>query len=243
MRKILLFLALVFFGNVFCKEEKIKLYTFYTPSHEQLYYEWFLPGIQDDFELVVVRCEQDCTSGVYKTEGWLQAMLRKVDLVINAIEENWGKIFVYADIDIRFYRSFKKMIPRLMKNNDMVIQTDNPFGQVCAGFFMCKGNEKTLNLWKSIRKTMIQNLSQNIARDDQDTINSIIRGEGYKGVVWDYLPIEFFGGGTLTGKQWKPGVPLVVPDNIILHHANYTKGIKNKVIQMEYVKNIVNNRV
>lgn len=54
-----------------------------------------------------------------------------------------------------------------------------------------------------------------------------------------HLPATFFGGGTFTADLWKPGDDLIIPDNIILHHANWTIGIENKLEQLKYVKDAV----
>jgi len=62
------------------------------------------------------------------------------------------------------------------------------------------------------------------------------------GIRWNYLPRQFFGGGTLAGKAWKPGMVLQVPQDIVLHHANWTIGIENKIAQLKYVKNVVDSR-
>jgi hypothetical protein len=59
---------------------------------------------------------------------------------------------------------------------------------------------------------------------------------------WKYLPVEFFGGGTLTGTLWEPGLPLTVPENIFVHHANWTVGVSNKIAQLSYVRKIVEER-
>jgi len=61
-------------------------------------------------------------------------------------------------------------------------------------------------------------------------------------VRWNYLPREFFSGGVLTGVLWEPGMSLKVPEEIILHHANYTIGIQNKIAQLKYVRSLVENR-
>ena len=50
------------------------------------------------------------------------------------------------------------------------------------------------------------------------------------------------GGGTFTGHGWKPEQKLTIPDEILMHHANYTQGIKNKIAQLKYVKTVVSKR-
>jgi len=61
-------------------------------------------------------------------------------------------------------------------------------------------------------------------------------------VRWGYLPPDFFGGGTLTACVWSPGDSLPIPHNILLHHANWTVGLENKIAQLKYVKSVVDSR-
>ena len=43
-----------------------------------------------------------------------------------------------------------------------------------------------------------------------------------------FLPETFLGGGTLTGRHWDRGRYLRVPQNVVIHHANWTIGLGNK---------------
>ena len=250
----------------------MKLYTYYTPSHQILKDEWFVPTLQDDYELCLQKYTQDCPSGNYKEEGWRKAMLRKSDLIIQAIKDNWNEIFVYSDIDIQFFRSMKTEVAKLMQGKDLLFQRDSPGGSLCAGFFICRANHKTLKLWCDIQNALTKNDDKN--KDDQDILNDLLlhRADYFSDfpiklklrlkrffhqkngsflhsltglsnphrITWAYLPIEFFGGGTLTGKHWLPGMSLEVPANIVLHHANWTTGVPNKIAQLKFVKRIVN---
>ena len=77
---------------------------------------------------------------------------------------------------------------------------------------------------------------------DQNALKHFLRESNPFHIKWGYLPIEFFGGGTLTCKIWEPGKSLPVPQNIIMHHANFTKGVDNKIAQLHYIKDIVKQR-
>jgi len=233
-------LVLLTFNCLSAKNDKIKLYTFYTPSHEKLFFQWFLPSLQDDFELIVKKYPQECPSGSFWKKGWGKTMLRKVNLILRGIKENWGNFFIYSDIDIQFFRPMQELIIKAIKDKDIVFQLNFPSGEVCAGFFVCKGNTRTQVLWENIKKIMIETKHPS----DQKALNSIIRSPNYEGVTWGYLPVEFFGAGTLTGvsgTRWHPGDFLQVPDNIVLHHATCTRGVENKVKQLQDVRKIVNN--
>jgi hypothetical protein len=235
----ILILALMTFINNYGME-KIKLYAFYTPSHTVFVDKWFLPSIKDDYEMIISFFEeQECSTAQFMNEGWKKTTLKKVDMIINAIQENWGKMFVYSDVDIQFFRPTQETILNLIQDNDIVIQRDNPKGQACTGFFACWGNEKILALWQDVKKTMLE-----IAElSDQKSFNYCLQTQNNPyGIKWTFLPNEFVSGGTLTGKHWKPGQELPIPDNVILHHANWTEGVENKIAQLNYVKDIVMQR-
>lgn len=230
-------ISFLYTASVF-SDEKIKLYALYTPSHEVLKDQFFLPSIQDDFDIVVEFCEQTCPTAGFMSEGWTQTTMRKVDLIIQAIHANWGKIFIFSDVDIQFFAPIESAILMLMEDKDIMMQRNNPDGVLCTGFFACRGNEKTLRLWTDVKKTMQAKKLQS----DQISFNQCIKRRSKKNpyaVAWDYLPDAFFGGGTLTGNFWTPGKTLPIPHNIMMHHANWTKGIKNKIAQLVYVQNEV----
>jgi len=236
MKKIynVLMVICCFVSQIFT-HEKIRMYALYTPSHQVLKDEFFLPSLQDDFELIIEFCEQTCPSAKFMSEGWTQTTIRKVDLILRAIEENWGSFFIFSDVDIQFFAPIKKIILDCIRDKDMVIQKNSPSGVLCSGFFVCRANEKTLRLWQDVKKTMMQGGLYS----DQNSLNHCIKRSSKKNpydIVWGYLPITFFGAGVLTGREWFAGMPLFIPDNIVMHHANWTKGINNKIAQLKYVR-------
>jgi hypothetical protein len=250
-------------GSIVTLQGKIRLYAIYTPSHERMMREYFLPSIQDDFELILDSYSQECQSGNFMQSGWNKTMLHKVEILIRGIRENWGEIFIHSDVDIQFFRPALPEILQAMKGKDVVCQQDRPEGNLCAGFIVCRGNEKTLRLWQDIYNAL---LNAGSGANDQTLLNHLInrnrslqdsnklirlllnfflrksyRGNNYK-IAWGYLPKTFMGGGTFTGALWKPGKYLPVPSDIIMHHANFCVGTDQKIAQLEYVKKIVKGR-
>ncbi len=223
---------------------KIRLYAIYTPSHAILKDNYFLPSIQDDFELIVEAVEQTSPSATFMSQGWTKTTIKKVELIIRAIKENWGSVFIFSDVDIQFFAPIQDILLFLIKDNDIIMQKNNPEGVLCTGFFMCLGNEKTLRLWTDVKQLM----EENSEYSDQITFNKCIKRNSKKNpydIKWAYLPDIFFGAGTLighTGYSWSPGKTLPIPKGIVMHHANWTKGIKNKIAQLEYVKKTVKKR-
>jgi hypothetical protein len=211
-----------------------RLYTIYSPSHEVLYNNWFLPSLKDDYEVVVKMIRQNFDPQNFLSIEWGATMLQKVELILAAIKAEWGGMFIYSDVDIQFFRSFRSVVEPLMDNKDIIFQRDNPQGTKCAGFFVCRANEVTLALWQKVKKYMLDRRMN----CDQTALNAVI---GTSKVRWDFLPSEFFGGGTFNNHHWNPGDSLPIPQNAIMHHANYTIGIENKLLQLQYVRQIVIN--
>ena len=242
MKKQLLLLTL-FFGLLNshfnkAENEKLKIYAICTPSHYILRDEWFLKTLQDDYEIVIVEHKQECPSAQFMHQGWKSTTIHKVELWIDAVRDNWGNIFVCSDVDIQFFQPTEPILLELIKDKDMVIQRDTPKGGLCSGFFACRANEKTLQLFQA----MLEFMKHSKDKSDQNSMNYFLKSNNKFNIVWDYLPVEFFGGGTLTGHGWKPGQKLPVPSNIVMHHANYTAGIKNKIKQLNYVSQIANQK-
>jgi hypothetical protein len=262
----------------------MKLYSFYTESHNVLLNEWFLPSLKDNYELVLKKYPQvGDPKQKYGTVEFNRSMLYKVDLIIEAIKENWGSIFIYSDVDVQFFQPTESIILKEIKGKDMVIQRDTWYGKVCAGFFAARGNEKNLRLWQDIRNVLKNRLKD---REDQQILNELLLDKasfisikkqriinitkkiiyaierifnkkrscllynqnGFSNpydIKWGYLPPIFFSpyysyrGVFLSFENlWKPGMDIEVPENIIMHHANGTIGIENKIAQFKYVKNI-----
>lgn len=224
--------------------EKLKLYTLYTRSHKILYDAWFLPSIKDDFEIRSHFYDDVVGQGAFRADDWFEAINYKIDLIIQAIKENKSKkedkIFIFSDVDIQFFKPCENLIRTAMRSNDMVFQKDSPSGMVCTGFFACRANKKTLKFWRTARRLVKHSFPRRW--HDQTAANFLINNTKFGKLQWDYFPATIFSGGTLTGKRWDPGKQLPIPEDIILHHANWTVGIENKIKQLEYVKNFVKKR-
>lgn len=215
--------------------KNIKMILIYTPSHYVLRDQWFLPTLQDDFELEHHDLSQVCKSASFMEAGWLDLMHQRLDILIKAISENMGDIIVYSDVDIQFFRPFKDLIYPMMENKDILVQRNRPIGSVCAGFYFCRCNEKTLKLHHNIKQYMLTHPGSN----DQDGMDYLLRINNVDDISWALLPDEFYNPGMRTGKRWSPGDQLTIPNTIILHHACWTVGIENKIKQFEYIKSLI----
>jgi len=226
-------------------KQKIKLYAFYTPSHRKLKDRWFLASLKDDYEIILDEYPQDCPSGVYMRDGWNRLMIRKIDLILRAIRENPGQLFIYSDVDIQFFEETRESLADDMAGLDFAVHRETAEGGMCTGFMPCWGGEGLLRLWQDIRAYCLENPS----RHEQHGLNELLgkyprrSRENPYGIRWDYLPLKFFGPGPVLNRvRWYPKREFDVPEDILLHHANWTHGVRNKEAQLRYVKTLVKKR-
>jgi len=204
----------------------VRIYVLITPSHEPLFKKWFRPTLKDKYNLVIRRKAQGGASGSYMGPGWTQATLKKVDLILDAIKENWGKPFIYSDVDIQFFQPTWPTLAALLEDNDMLIQQEKPHKQTCCtGFFVCVANERTQKIWQDVRSYMIEHAAGK-RNDDQWGFNcSLGRNPELKCAK---LPATF-----MSGFYWV--AQHRIPKGVIMHHANFTIGVKNKMKQLAQV--------
>jgi len=206
----------------------MKVYTFYTESHKKFLDDYFLPSFESvgEYDLQLKEFEQECASGEFMQEGWNRTMRRKVEYIIQACEETMGGYFIHADIDIQFLRPSKGLLLREMMGYEMAFQND--LNMMCAGFFACKSSEKTLSFFNKVLEDLHNHAN------DQIAINHYLRQGD---ISYKVLPDQFYTVAmSLDGREWNGEESFEVPDDIVIHHANYTRGIDRKFQLLDLVK-------
>ncbi len=201
--------------------KKMKVYTYYTESHKVLFENYFRKTIVD-LEIDATFGEQECKTGSYYQDGWKKTTMKKVDVFIKAVEENMDGIFVFSDVDIQFFGPIKDQLLLELEDYDIAIQNDYN-GGLCSGFFICRGNERTLKMFQNMRDNHDKYL------EDQHALNLNLNFCKFK-----VLSPRFWTFGAY-GTQWK-GQNFDIPDNLLMHHSNWTEGIDNKIKLLEIVK-------
>jgi hypothetical protein len=232
----------------------IPLYTFCTPSHSVLRDEWFLKSVTDEYDVRGSEGEQQSKTGEYYSDNWISTMEGKTKVVCRGLGECFGGVFVFSDVDIQFFGPTRDYLLAALGDYDIAFQKNDPSGAICTGFFICRANDATRDFWN----TVLEMLRTHAHGDDQDCtellLQGVIRrwpiirrfwnkkhgvyGTGSSAMRWRLLGKEIY----LPGKQWKPGDALSIPKNILVHHANWTVGIENKIAQLRYVRGIVESR-
>ncbi len=210
------------------------IYTHYSDSHKYIYDMYFKKSLRklyskDEVIIRGVYHEQTTASGDFMSNGWLDSMDIKLDVILQAIEENSGNPFIFADCDIQFFKPFVHLIESELEGYDLVCQEDR--GSMCAGFFGCMSSQKTKKLFEDIKcnfRSMV---------NDQVALNNLKGCINYKLLDKNlfYTIGNFFN--NIDGTHvWDNKTELYPPKGIILHHANYVVGVDNKIKLLETIK-------
>ena len=199
----------------------MKTYTTFTPSHKILYENYFLQSLPSELELCVVEDEnQYCKSASFYETGWSKTCYKKVELFLQACQENMGKTFFYSDVDVQFFGNVAEDLIEELGDCDIACQND--IGNYCSGIIVCKGNNTTLRMFELMKA--------NYEKEDQHTLNNFIHLCNHKA-----LSRKFFTFGHISQRAWS-GENFDIPDDILMHHANWVLGVENKMRIIDIVR-------
>lgn len=215
----------------------MKLYTFYTPSHKEIYENYFVESFNNylykDFTLDTELGVQKTKNGDFSDPELGSSMDDKIVLLKRAIEENYEKWFIYADCDIQFFGNIIDDINNYInlgvsENIDMFCQED--CNSICAGFLLIKSSKKMYDFIDLISK------ERHKFNNDQLAMNH------YSNYIrYSFLPRNMYYtvGNYNGGRVWNPGEMIYLPNKILLHHANFTIGVRNKILMMDEIKKLM----
>lgn len=210
-----------------------KILTFYSETHKKLYDDYFFPSyykfLSKKYKLINCVIPQVCSSGEFASEGFDDAMFKKIELIIENIDVNDKNIFVFSDCDVQFFDDFEYDL----ENYDILFQEDYK-NYKCAGFFICKQTEHVLNFFKLVRNEFLKYKNGKI--DDQWVINKLLENNEYS-LAYGFLPPnKYWSVGNATGGHVWNGQNIEIPNDLTTHHANFTIGLENKIKLLNIVK-------
>lgn len=204
----------------------MKIHCVYTPAHEVLYRDWFLPSVPDGID-VVAEPLPIAGEGNYLSEEFLRCIRAKVERVVRSIEENSGGWIVWSDVDILLSADLKRELEAVVasagdKRMFFQRETREP-GEVNTGFILIYCDPATAGFFREVGNL----LGVEREKNEQAVINRMLT-EG-RAVGWGYLPVEFVARthGWPPRKRW------------VIYHANYTIGdraIAQKIRQFRQVR-------
>jgi hypothetical protein len=209
----------------------MKLYTFYSPSHKEIYERYFLESfnrhLSEDFELIAQADQQITENGSFSDPNVSGVWADKITLLKEAIKANYGSWFVYADCDIQFFGNIMQDIEdRIEPGLDIICQED--CGTICAGFMAINASLKMYNFMNTVELYHRQS-------NDQIVINQLRNMITFKLLPRDrYYTV----GNYNRGMVWNDGDPIIGTENAVMHHANFTVGVTNKLAMLDQVKKI-----
>jgi hypothetical protein len=208
------------------------IYTHYSDSHKEMYENFFKPSLRKIYskEEVLIKAvyhKQTTSSGSFMSNGWHESMDIKLDVILTALNET--EKFIFADCDIQFFKPFVSQVLESLEDYDIACQEDR--GSLCAGFFGCRSNDKTKELFTTIKNKFREMVNDQVALNNLKNIvsSTLLNKEQF------YTIGNFFENknGTFV---WDNETNITPPSNILLHHANYVVGVENKLKLLNMIK-------
>lgn len=198
---------------------KIKHYTCFTDSHK-IFLKYFLNTFpfDKDVDLSIRYMEQKSDTGNFITPGWNDTMQEKVKLILDYLQPGTD-LFIYSDADIVFFRDYKDAVIEEMGDADIIFQSD--VGTPCMGFFACKISDEIRRFFADVHEATPK------FRDDQPAAISLLASGKYK-LKAKLFSQRFFNYGMFR-RTYRGEDGVVLPDNLIMLHANFTENISDKL--------------
>jgi hypothetical protein len=206
----------------------MKIYTTYSQTHK-VFIPWFdtIKIIEPKLTPVYTELEQSCSTGEFNSDGWNKVTRQKLQTLSDITYSDSGEFFIFSDVDVQFFKPVWDLGKRVLENHDIVFQNDY-YGDQCTGFFYCKNNERTKQLFKEALKI------HHLHRDDQTSIQAALNM--VQGLKHALLPKEYFTYG-MYFDHWHGQSDFLVPKNMVMHHANWVIGVDNKIKLLEATRN------
>ena len=203
----------------------MKLITYYTNSHYDLYKNYLIPSIKDSFDIFQKCGVQISPDGNYFNKGFGETTKDKIVFLLECLNQsNENETILFCDVDIIFLRSVKEYLEQFSEY-DMVFQ--DGFGGLNTGFFIMKNNQKVKNLLDSVIKNC------HMYHDDQITLNFLIKNTDIKYTIFDdrvMSPATCLGSTIWTNEE------IEIPNDTLVFHACWCAGVENKIRLLDYVR-------
>jgi hypothetical protein len=232
----------------------VLIFCCYTPAHEILYRDVFLPSVPSGFDVQASLVEIS-GPGDYLTKEFLRCIRAKLDLVVRSVEENPGKVIVWSDVDIRFFVLTPDVLVAELEASacDILFQRESHrLPDVNTGFFVCRCTPAVEGFFTAVCAELESHPEEN----EQMVVNRLLNGKceirnlecgmqyGKFGMGNFEEKFSVFGGSVFRGQSKKEcgmGNPVMTwgylpcshyarthgwppPRKLSLYHANYTKG-------------------
>ena len=215
----------------------MKIYTYYSSSHKILYDDFFKPSLRllyskEDAPIKGMSIPQISDTGDFGNFDFNKTVNHKYNLLKQALKDNWGDYFIFADSDIQFIKPFISDLKIRIKDYDIVAQADE--NDICSGFFIAKANIAVESFFNSSQQMLID---ENFKYNDQVYFNRCKNMINYELLPKDkYYTVGNFFTNSQGTHVWSGEDNITIPNDVYVHHANYIIGVENKIKFMNLVK-------
>jgi hypothetical protein len=181
----------------------LHLYTNYTKDYLDIYNDFFLASLQDDF--VIHSTYRNTFSQCWSTEYHWQCIFDMFEEMKTTIRLHDGEIIIRSDIDIQFFRPCEPEIRKAMEEADVAFTVGDESGKTVNGGFMgVRCNAKTFGMFDYLSKIQATLLETKAA---EHMCQKYLEKQG---IPYRYFPRTFY-----CNTQGSP------PESPLhLHHAN-----------------------
>tara|TARA_R110000824_G_scaffold9415_4_gene42096 strand:+ start:2629 stop:3384 length:756 start_codon:yes stop_codon:yes gene_type:complete len=215
--------------------KRVKIYSICTEPHEVLRDEYYLPSLPSNLEPVIQNVKAEGQGeGKFRSASFKHAIKYKLQMTLDAIEENMGDIFIISDLDLCFFREFDPY--ELIQDYEVVGQKasmgNGKKDGICGGFYICKANENT----KGWIERCIEDSPISFNGLEQSALNKWKNVLGLKTATIDRRFLNPRKNGNARHlREWLSENNGELAKNIVLFHANYRVGISAKINLMDQV--------
>lgn len=199
----------------------MRIYTIYSESHSFLFTDYFLATISASLDIRSKKTLQLCSSGSFYSAGWSDICFEKVLYFKQICEQEMGNVFIISDVDVQFFSDPIDQL--LLELGDFDIAGQDDIHAMCSGFFVCRANESTLKMFTS--------MVDNYRLEDQTSLNDNLHMVKHKRLSHRFFNVAHYLNGTWDNRYFD------IPEDIIIHHANWTVGVQNKIELLKLVRN------
>lgn len=217
------------------------IYSFYSKSHKLLYDNFFKKTLREIYtkEQLPIRSyeiQQDTGTGEFMTEGWRNGVNIKQDVLLLALEENRDSWFIFSDCDIQFFKPFVKELENELQDYDVICQSDT--NTLCNGFFACKSNETVINFIKKIKENFWNFPNDQVAFN---YYKDLIKHKTLDKRKYFTIGNVFLNKENNT-HEWDGETNILPPEEIVMHHANFVRGVEEKIKLLNLIRDNYNNK-
>jgi hypothetical protein len=203
----------------------MKIFCCYTPSHNALFHDDFLPTVPSSFtvhpEIIAMFGE-----GHYDSPQFVPCVVKKVDLILQSLRENAGDVIIWSDVDIQFYKFAPNIALTELADHDIAFQAAGvPATDINSGFFICRCNDRVIRFFEEVRRRLLNECAGEI---EERVMNKLLPGLNERDLSWCFLPRRFYA----RSNYWPP------PRNLVLYHANSTPGAKGLKLKHRQLREV-----